>query len=154
LFIVAGILGKVYCGWNTWKSLLWLEYLENILVPPLAGLFGSVMAYSAIGLALIGFGTGLAFRWKVLLPVVVLIPLAAIIFSVSRGFSYREAVMVIAIAEGVLQAGYILGLSLGVLTAATLQQGGALNVRKTRRNPDEQTKDGHTLPSAGAGKAP
>jgi len=112
------------------------------------------MAYSAIGLALIGFGAGLAFRWKVLLPVVVLIPLAAIIFSVSRGFSYREAVMVIAIAEGVLQAGYILGLSLGVLTAATMQQGGALNVLKTRRNTDEQTKDGHTLPSAGAGEAP
>jgi hypothetical protein len=112
------------------------------------------MVYSAVGLALIGAVAGFAFRWKVLLPVVVLLPLAAIIFSVSRGFSYMETVIVIAIAEGVLQGGYILGLSLGVLTDATMQQGGALDVLKTRRNPDEQSKDGHTSSSAGAGEAP
>lgn len=112
------------------------------------------MIFSAIGLALIGFGAGLAFRWKVLLPVVVLIPFAAIIFSASHGSSYVEAVFVIAIAEGVLQAGYILGLSLGMLTAAAMPQCGASNMLKTPHIPDEQTKDRHTSPSAGASEAP
>ena len=142
------------CGEVWIHCLFCVWYLEYIQVPSLAGLFGSVMVYSAVGLALIGAVAGFAFRWKVLLPVVVLLPFAAIIFSLARGFGTVETVMVIAIAEGILQGGYVLGLTLGFLATAAMPQGRASSSFKARSHPEERNKDGHTSPPAGAGEAP
>ena len=106
------------------------------------------MLYSAIGLAVIGVGAGLAFRWKVLLPVIVLLPLAAIIFSASRGFSYKNAAIVIIVAEGILQAGYFAGLLIRSIAIASLRPGGALNFFKARRRLRERANDRQTSPPA------
>ena len=104
------------------------------------------MLYSAMCVAAIGVGAGLAFRWKVLLPVIVLLPLAAIMFSVSRGFIYKETAIVIFIAEGILQGGYFVGLLVRFIATASLRPDGVLNFLKTRGNPEEREK--------GAGEAP
>jgi hypothetical protein len=112
------------------------------------------MTYSAIGLAVIGVGAGLAFRWKVLLPVIVLLPLAAIAFSVSRAFSFKDTAIVIFVAEGILQGGYCVGLLIRFIVAASLRSGGVLNFFKRRRDSEERGKDRQTTPAAGAGKAP
>jgi hypothetical protein len=112
------------------------------------------MLYSAMGVAAIGVGAGLAFRWKVLLPVIVLLPLAATMFSVSRGFIYKETAIVIFIAEGILQGGYFVGLLVRFIATASLRPGGVLNFSKTRGNPEERGKDRRTAPTAGAGEAP
>jgi hypothetical protein len=112
------------------------------------------MVYSAIGLAVIGVGAGLAFRWKVLLPVIVLLPLAAIIFSTSRGLSYKNGAIVIVVAEGMLQAGYFAGLLIRSIAIASLRPGGALNFCKARRRLQERAIDPQPSPPAGAGEAP
>ena len=114
----------------------------------------SFMLYSAIGLAVMGVAAGLAFRWKVLLPVIVLLPLAAIMFSVSRGFSYKDTAIVILVAEGIVQVGYFAGLLIRSIAIASLRPGGALNLFKARRDPQERANDRQTSPSAGAGEAP
>lgn len=112
------------------------------------------MVYSAICLAVIGLGAGLAFRWKVLLPIIVLLPLAAIMFSTSRGFSYKETAIVVFAAEGILQGGYFAGLLMRLLVTASVRPSGVLNVFKTRRNPKERANTRRTAPPAGAGEAP
>jgi hypothetical protein len=112
------------------------------------------MVYSALGLAVIGVGTGLAFRWKVLLPVIVLLPLAAIVFSVSRGFSYKDTIIVVLAAEGILQVGYFAGLLIRFIADASLRPGGVLNFFKARRDSRGQANDRQSSPPAGAGEAP
>jgi hypothetical protein len=103
-----------------------------------------------MGSAVIGVGAGLAFRWKVLLPVIVLLPLAAITFSASRGFSYKDAAIVTFVAEGILQAGYFVGLLTRSIAGASLRPGAAFEFFKARRHP----RDRPTPPTAGAGEAP
>ena len=66
--------------------------------------------YFAVGLAVIGVGTGLAFRWKVLLPLIVLLPFAVIILPISRGSTVESTVIVVLVAEAILQGGYFVGL--------------------------------------------
>jgi hypothetical protein len=110
------------------------------------------MAYSAIVLAVLGFGTGLVFRWKVLLPVIVFLPLVAIIFSASRGFGYKNGAMVIVVAEGILQAGYFAGLIIRFIAIAILASGRASNF-KARRRLRERGIDPQASPPAGAGEA-
>jgi hypothetical protein len=60
-------------------------------------------------------------RWKVLLPVIVLLPLLTIIFSVSRGLTPRDIAIVVIVAEAVLQGGYFLGLLIRLITTAGLR---------------------------------
>ena len=110
------------------------------------------MAYSAIVLAALGFGIGLVFRWKVLLPVIVLLPLAAIFFFASRGYSYKEGAIVIIAAEGILQAGYFAGLMIRSIAIAILGSGAALNF-KARRRHRERGIDPQTSQPTDAGKA-
>ncbi len=112
------------------------------------------MIYSAIGLAVIGAAAGLAFRWKVLLPVIVLLPFAAIIFSVSHGFSHRGTAIAVIVAEAVLQGGYLTGLLIRFVSTASMRSAGISGFFKGRRNPDARGNDGHTAPSAEAGKRP
>ena len=112
------------------------------------------MVYSAIGLAVIGIGAGLAFRWKVLLPVIVLLPLAAVMFSVSSGFGYKDSAIVIFVAEAILQGGYIIGLLISFLAASCLRPGGVLNLFKGQSDSSKQASAQQTGPPAGAGEAP
>jgi hypothetical protein len=124
---------------------------DNAHLPSDRLIFGKFfMIYSAMGLAVIGVGAGLAFRWKVLLPIIVLLPLAAITFSASRGFSYKDAAIVTFVAEGMLQAGYVVGLMTRSIAGASLRRGAALDLFKGRCHP----RDRQTPPTAGAGEAP
>jgi hypothetical protein len=112
------------------------------------------MIYSAVGLAVIGVGAGLAFRWKVLLPVIVLLPLAVIVYSVSRGLSYKDTIIVVFAAEGILQVGYFAGLLMRFIADASLRPGGASNFFKARRDSRAKADDRRSSPAAGAGEAP
>jgi hypothetical protein len=107
------------------------------------------MMYSAIGLAVTGVAVGLAFRWKVLLPVIVLLPLAAIIFSVSRGLSYGDTAIVIIVAEAILQGSYFAGLLVRSALSAITGSTGAKSLFGSRR--DRETGDEDHAAEAGKG---
>jgi hypothetical protein len=110
------------------------------------------MVYFAVGLAAIGVAAGLAFRWKILLPIIVLLPLAAIIFSVSRGFSYEDTAIGVFVAEGILQGGYFVGLLIRFIATAGLRR--ALDFFRARRDREKRGNDPHVAPPAEAGEAP
>jgi hypothetical protein len=112
------------------------------------------MIYSAAGLAVIGVAAGLAFRWKVLLPIILLLPVAAIIFSVSRAFSYGETAAVVIGAEVVLQGGYFVGLLMRFVATVVIRWTGSPTALKSGRDPTAAGNDHHTAPSAGAGNGP
>ncbi len=113
------------------------------------------MIYSAIGLAVIGAAVGVAFRWKVLLPVIVLLPFAAIVFSVSRGLNHEDTAIVVVAAEAVLQGGYFSGLLIRFISTASMRSAGVSSVFKSRRDTKARTGDDrHTAPPAKAAKGP
>jgi hypothetical protein len=113
------------------------------------------MIYSAIGLAVIGAAVGFAFRWKVLLPVIVLLPFAAVVFSVSRGLNHEDTAIVVVVAEAVLQGGYFAGLLIRFISAVSMRSAGFSSVFKSRRDAKARTSDErHTAPPAEAGKGP
>lgn len=106
------------------------------------------MTYSAVGLAVIGVLAGLAFRWKVLLPIIVVLPFAAIVLAVSRGFSHGEIVIAVFIGEAILQGGYFMGLLMRFIATA----GKAPSPFKGGGNPERRRDDEHNAPPAGASK--
>ena len=112
------------------------------------------MTYSAVGLAVIGAAVGLAFRWKVLLPVIVLLPFVAIIFSVSRGLDHRDTAIVVIVAEAVLQGGYFAGLLIRFILTASIRWVRGSSFFRSRRDPEAEGNDRHRTPSAEAGKGP
>ena len=92
------------------------------------------MIYSAVGLTVIGVAAGLAFRWKVLLPVIVLLPFASVAFSIWRSFGYEETAGVVIGAEAILQGGYFAGLLIHFVATAAMRLVGNPAV-KGRRDP-------------------
>jgi hypothetical protein len=92
------------------------------------------MIYSAVGLAMIGVVAGLAFRWKVLLPLIIFVPVAAIVLSISRSVSYEETAIEIVIAEAILQGSYFAGLLIRFVATAAMRLVGDTAV-KSRRDP-------------------
>jgi uncharacterized membrane protein YbhN (UPF0104 family) len=68
------------------------------------------MLFAAIALALVGFAVGVVFRFKVLLPILLLLLLVSIIFSVGRGFGFLETVLTVMVAQTIIQTSYFLGL--------------------------------------------
>jgi hypothetical protein len=68
------------------------------------------MEYVALALAIIGFALGIRFRMKVLLPILLLLLLASIIFSIARGYSAVNTVMTVFLAQAIVQWAYFLGL--------------------------------------------
>lgn len=106
------------------------------------------MIYSAIGLAVTGAAVGLAFRWKVLLPIIVLLPLGAIIFSLSRGLSGGDTVIVVVAAEAILQGGYFAGLLIRLVSSASMGSIGARSLFKSRRDPGTGGEDRHAASPA------
>jgi hypothetical protein len=95
------------------------------------------MLYFAALLAVIGATAGLAFRWKLLLPVIVLLPFTAIIFAASR--SLRDTVLIILVAEAVLQGGYFVGLLTRFTATAGMRSATASSL--FRRRSDSKTPD-------------
>jgi hypothetical protein len=110
------------------------------------------MVYFAIGLAVIGAAAGIAFRWKVLLPVIVLLPLLAIIVSVSRGLTPGKIAVMIIVAEAILQGGYFLGLLMRFITTAGMRFAGASTFFRNRNDPGGRANNRHAAPPAGASK--
>lgn len=92
------------------------------------------MIYSAVGLTVIGVAAGLAFRWKVLLPVIIILPFAAVAFSISRGFGYETTTGVVVGAEAILQGGYFAGVLIRFVGATAMRLIGSPAV-KSRRDP-------------------
>ena len=113
------------------------------------------MIYSAVGLAVIGVVIGFAFRWKVLLPIIVLLPLAVIVFSVSRGLNHQDTAIAVVAAEALLQAGYFSGLVIRFISTASMRSAGFSNLFKRRRETEPRIGDDrHSAPPAGAGQGP
>jgi len=77
------------------------------------------MVYAAIALALVGFVVGVMFRFKVLLPILLLLLLVSIIFSVGSGFGFLNAVLTVIVAQTIIQTCYFLGLVARALFAST-----------------------------------
>lgn len=90
---------------------------------------GIQMIYSAVGLTVTGVAAGLAFRWKVLLPVIVLLPFAVVAFSISRSFGYEETAGIVIGAEAVLQGGYFVGLLIRFVATAAMRLIGSSAVK-------------------------
>ena len=77
------------------------------------------MVYAAIALAIVGAAVGLAFRLKVLLPVLALLLVVSVLFSLDRGFGFLDTALTIMVVQTILQASYFLGLVIrAVFTSA------------------------------------
>ena len=77
------------------------------------------MVYAAIALALMGVAVGLMFRLKILLPVLGLLLVVSVVFSLERGFSFLDTALTIIVVQTILQGSYFLGLVIrAVFTAA------------------------------------
>jgi hypothetical protein len=76
------------------------------------------MVHAAIALAIFGLAVGVVFRLKVLFPILVLLLVVSILFSLFRGSSFLEAALTIMAAQSIVQGGYFLGLIARALFAA------------------------------------
>jgi hypothetical protein len=77
------------------------------------------MVYAAITLAILGGAVGIAFRLKVFLPVVALLLLVTIVFSVAHSFTFLHTALTIMAAQAILQASYFMGLVIRSVVSAT-----------------------------------
>ncbi|MGA7807976.1 hypothetical protein [Bradyrhizobium sp.] len=68
------------------------------------------MGYAAIGLAILGFAVGAAFRFYALLPIIGLTLVSSVAFSFHGGFTFLETGLTIIVAQSILQGFYVLGL--------------------------------------------
>jgi hypothetical protein len=110
------------------------------------------MMYFAIGLAVLGTAIGLVFQWKVLLPIILLVPCAVVIFSVFRGTGLQDAVITVLVAEAILQSSYFLGLLLRFIAAASSRWIGASGFLPGYRVPKADEHSPRPAPSAEVGK--
>ena len=111
------------------------------------------MEYSAVGLALIGAAVGIAFRWKVLLPIICLLPCVSIIFSISHGLGFRDAVVVVVATQVILQGGYFVGLLIRPIASACIRSAPWISsFLKSRRRAELTGADQHNAPRRETGK--
>ena len=76
------------------------------------------MVYAAIALALVGAAVGLVFRLKILLPVLGLLLVVSVVFSLERGFSFLDTALTIMVVQTILQGSYFLGLVIRAVFAS------------------------------------
>jgi hypothetical protein len=76
------------------------------------------MQHAAIALAIMGFVVGVMFRFRVLLPILLVLLLVSIAFALGSGFSFLGAISAIMLAQAIVQASYFLGLVARALFAA------------------------------------
>jgi len=113
------------------------------VTPDQLAIEGTKMTYLAAGLALLGVGIGLVFRWQALLPVIVVVPVVVTIFSVSRGASFDVTATAILIAEAVLQGSYFAGLLLRLVIRAIKPTPKGSAPLESRGTPKPSHKDRH-----------
>ena len=75
------------------------------------------MEYAAIALTVVGFGLGVAFRFKVLLPILVLLLVVSIVFTATQGFNFPSAALAIIAVQSIVQVGYFFGIVLRAVVA-------------------------------------
>ncbi len=75
------------------------------------------MGYAAIALAVVGFGLGVTFRFKVLLPFLVLLLIISIVFTAMYGFNFPRAALAVIEVQSVVQVGYFFGVVLRAIVA-------------------------------------
>ena len=75
------------------------------------------MGYAAIALVVVGFGLGVTFRFKVLLPVLVLLLIISIVFAVMQGFNFPRAALAVVEVQSIVQVGYFFGVVLRAVVA-------------------------------------
>ncbi|HZR74527.1 hypothetical protein [Bradyrhizobium sp.] len=80
------------------------------------------------------------------MPIILILPVAVIIFSFSRGLGYVDTAIAVIVAEAIVQGGYFAGLLLRFMATAVS------SLFKSRRDPEAHDKDRHTAPRAEAGK--
>lgn len=68
------------------------------------------MGYVLAALAAIGCAVGIAFRLKVLLPILAILLVASVIFTVSRGYGITDTLLTVILVQVIIQAGYFLGI--------------------------------------------
>ena len=68
------------------------------------------MGFEVIGIALLGFGVGLAFRFNVLLAILLLLLFLSIGYSISHQFGFLKALLTILGVQVIAQSSYFLGL--------------------------------------------
>jgi hypothetical protein len=76
------------------------------------------MEYAATALAILGVAAGIAFRFKVLLPIIGVVLLASIIFSLATGFGFMDTALTLLMAQATLQGSYFLGLLIRAIFSA------------------------------------
>jgi hypothetical protein len=77
------------------------------------------MVYAAIALAIVGAAVGLVFRLKILLPVLALLLVVSVVFSLGRGFGFLDTALTIMFVQTILQASYFLGLVIRAVVTGT-----------------------------------
>ena len=75
------------------------------------------MGYAAIALAVVGFGLGVTFRFKVLLPFLVLLLIISIVFTATHGFNFPRAALAVIEVQSIVQVGYFFGVVLRAIVA-------------------------------------
>ena len=68
------------------------------------------MGNAAVALAIIGFAAGTVFRLWILLPILALVLLVSILFSLVGGFTFLDTALTIMAAQAIVQGSYFLGL--------------------------------------------
>jgi hypothetical protein len=68
------------------------------------------MGYLTIALATLGFSVGVVFRLRVLLPVLAVLLVGSIGFSLARNFTVLNTALTIITTQGTVQSSYFLGM--------------------------------------------
>jgi hypothetical protein len=80
------------------------------------------MGYAAGALAVFGAIVGLKFRFRVLLPIVVLLFLATLVFALIDDLPIIDILLTIVVAQAILQGGYFGGLVVRSIFRAVVQR--------------------------------
>lgn len=73
------------------------------------------MEYGAIAIAALGLVTGLLVRLKGLLPIVGILFVGAVVFSIISGSTFLDAALTILVTQSILQGSYFLGATIKAL---------------------------------------
>lgn len=75
------------------------------------------MEYAVIALAVVGFGLGVAFRFKVLLPILAILLVVSIVYTAAHSFSFLSAALAVVEVQSIVQVGYFFGVVLRAIFA-------------------------------------
>jgi small basic protein len=92
------------------------------------------MEYTAVALAVFGVIIGLRFRFRVLLPFALLLPLLCVAFALTHRLGGIETLLTILTAEAVLQGGYVIGLIVSASYKAIQRKMAPPSSQKVRSN--------------------